>query len=396
MSLHQSQPSLEWLLDPIAKSRFFEEYFERQPLVVHRRRPEYFQPLLSLEEVDRALTTLDRRYPDVVLKNAAREIEPEDYTVNGETLDITRVYQLFAEGATISLAFLDTVIPALTRFCRELEREFSCPFQTNIYLTPPLAQGAKIHYDTHDVFVLQVAGSKKWTIYGTPVELPLPGQDYDAAIHSPGAPSLEFTLEAGDLAYVPRGVVHDARSTDSVSLHITTGILRYTWTDLLLEVVAGAALHDPAFRHALPPGFAEPGFVRAQAKEKLCDLLRRVATAPVFEPALDHFVKEFLSGSPPVLEGQMAQIAMLPRLTVRSRVGVRPAVLSRLLEDGGSVSIECYGRKITFPPQAREAVCFAMSHSAFAIGDLPGPLDEAGKLTLVRRMIREGLLIGLP
>ena len=86
---------------------------------------------------------------------------------------MAKVYQLFQEGSTIALAFLDTVVPALTLFCRTLENELCHPCQTNVYLTPPGAQGAKPHYDTHDVFVLQVEGSKKWTIYGTPVDLPL-------------------------------------------------------------------------------------------------------------------------------------------------------------------------------------------------------------------------------
>lgn len=202
----RKRPALDWLLDPVLKAEFFATYFEKQTLVVRRSQRNYFDSLFSLDEVDRVLTTLDRRYPDIVLKNAAKEVTAEDYTVDGEVLDIAKVYQLFHEGSTITLAFLDTVVPSLTSFCRSLEEEFSCPFQTNIYMTPPIAQGAKPHYDTHDVFVLQVAGSKKWTIFGTPVELPLAGQDFDSKIHEIGAPTLEFELQPGDAAYVPRGV----------------------------------------------------------------------------------------------------------------------------------------------------------------------------------------------
>ncbi|MGA8029047.1 MAG: cupin domain-containing protein, partial [Bryobacteraceae bacterium] len=221
--------SLEWLISPVAKKEFFDEYWEKRTLVVKRDQSSYFSSLLSFDEVDRVITTLDRRYPDISLKNAARPISADEYTGAGGTLDVAKVYQLFGEGSTLSLAYLDTVIPALTLFCRSLEKEFSCPFQTNIYMTPAGAQGAKPHYDTHDVFVLQVAGSKRWTIFGTPVELPLPGQDFDPLVHELGAPTLEFELDAGDVAYIPRGAAHEARSTESVSLHVTAGILRYTW-----------------------------------------------------------------------------------------------------------------------------------------------------------------------
>ena len=77
------------------------------------------------------------------------------------------MYQLFCEGATIGLSYLDDVVPSLTLFCCTLEREFSFPFQTNAYLTLARAKGFKAHYDTHDVFVLQVVGSNQWTLYGS-------------------------------------------------------------------------------------------------------------------------------------------------------------------------------------------------------------------------------------
>jgi ribosomal protein L16 Arg81 hydroxylase len=389
-------PSLEWLIHPVSKELFFEKYWEKQTLVVTRNQPDYFSPLLSFDEVDRALTTLDRRYPDVTLKNARREITSDDYVIDGDRLDITRVYQLFGEGATITLAFLDNVIPALALFCRSLEGEFTFPFQANVYLTPAGAQGAKPHYDTHDVFVLQVAGSKKWTIYGTPLESPLPGQDFDSAVHERGTPTWDFELNAGDVAYIPRGVVHDARSTETVSLHITAGVLRYTWAELLLELVANASLHDPAFRKALPPGFARQGFDRTEARETLRNLLKQAWTESNFEEALDHFVDEFISDCPPLLRGQLAQMAAVDRLTVDSAVGARTGAISHVQANGETVSVDCYGRRITFPRHALEAVRFALSHSRFAVRELAGDLDEAGKLAVVRRLVREGLVMVFP
>lgn len=388
--------SLEWLLAPVSKQEFLEKYFEKQTLVVRHKDKNYFRGLFSLDEVDRVLTTLDRRYPDIILKNAAKEITSADYTIDDDRLDVAKIFQLFQEGSTITLAFLDTVVPSLTGFCRNLENEFSCPFQTNIYMTPPGAQGAKSHYDTHDVFVLQVAGTKKWNIYGTPVELPLPGQDFDAEIHARGELTQEFTLEEGDVAYVPRGVMHDAHSTDTVSLHITTGMLRYTWTDLMLEALAGVALSDPAFRKALPPGFARQEFDRAKAREMMRELFRRAAESADFDAALGNFVEEFASSCPPLLRGQMAQMAGLARLTAESVAGARKGSLARLRDEGETLKVECYGRQITFPAPAREAVRYALSHARFVVREIPGGLDDESKVTLVKRLIREGLVVALP
>ena len=387
-----SKPSLQWLISPFSKQVFFEEYWEKQPLVVKRNQPNYFCSLLSLDEVDRVLTTLDLRYPNVTLKNADRKITAADYTLGGDSLDVANVYQLFEEGTTIVLSYLDTVVPTLTSFCRSLESEFSFPFQTNVYLTPARAKGFKSHYDTHDVFVLQLVGSKKWTIYGTPVRLPLTGQDFDPCAHERGKPTLEFELQAGDLAYIPRGAIHDARSGETVALHITVGVLTYTWADLFLEWVADVSLNDPAFRKALPPAFARPDFDRAEARAIFQNLLQLLSTKSNFEAILDRFVDEFVAACPPLLRGQMAQIANLDRLTLDSVVGARAGVISCLRMNEESTAVDCYGRRIAFPAHVSEAVRFAINESEFAVRELPGDLDDAGKLTLVRRLIREGLL----
>ena len=54
--------------------------------------------------------------------------------------------------------------PKLAALCRAMEKAFSSHFQANVYLSPPNAQGFGTHFDSHDVFVLQVAGSKIWTL----------------------------------------------------------------------------------------------------------------------------------------------------------------------------------------------------------------------------------------
>ncbi|MBV9624247.1 MAG: hypothetical protein JOZ14_09735, partial [Acidobacteria bacterium] len=120
-------PSLEWLINPITKEAFLSKYWEAEPLVVRRKQKDYFSSLLSVEEVDRAITTLNLTYPNITLKNAQKEVTASDYTAGNGALDVAAVYQLFSEGSTIVLAFLDTMVPTLTALCRGLEKQFSFP-----------------------------------------------------------------------------------------------------------------------------------------------------------------------------------------------------------------------------------------------------------------------------
>jgi ribosomal protein L16 Arg81 hydroxylase len=262
-------------------------------------------------------------------------------------------------------------------------------------LTPARSQGAKYHYDTHDVFVLQITGSKHWTMYGTPLELPLNNQDFDSKIHERGVPVMDFELEPGDVAYIPRGVVHEARSSETLSLHITVGILCYRWADLLLEFVADSSLKDSAFRRGLPPGFAREDSDGSQAQEIFASLLKRLATNSDCAPILDRFADRWISSCPPLLDGQMAQLALLDQLRIESVVGARSSAVSRILSEGSSTSVYSFARKISFPAQAEDALRFALNRSRFSIRDLPGNPDDSGKLVLIRRLVREGLIVVL-
>jgi len=393
-SLNRGSPTplLDWLIQPISRARFLQEYREQRPLVLRREQPAYYASLLCLDDIDRVLTSADLHYPSVVLKSAARDIVPSEYTLQGGELDVARLYQLFAEGATVTLAYMDTVIPTLTELCRGLEADFCHPFQANVYLTPPGNQGARIHYDTHDVLVLQITGSKRWITYGTPIELPLRNQSFDPAMKDLGEPTLQFELSAGDAAYIPRGVVHDARATDSVSLHITVGFLAYTWTDFLLESVADVCLNNPLFRKTLPPGFARERLPAQQTQEIFRSLMQHLAQPALSETVRERLTDEFLAACPPLLRGQMAQLAGVSQIHMGTTLQMRPHAIAQLQVGEDAVTVRHFGRKISFPPHVATAIQFVFQHQRFAVRDLPGELDDAGKLTLVRRLVREGLL----
>ena len=98
---------------------------------------------------------------------------------------------------------------------RALELELGHPCQANAYLTPPGAQGFARHSDTHDVFVFQTHGRKQWEVV-----------DSDGTVR-------DVLLEPGLSMYLPTGTPHSARSQDVMSLHVTLGINRPTWRDLL-------------------------------------------------------------------------------------------------------------------------------------------------------------------
>jgi ribosomal protein L16 Arg81 hydroxylase len=387
--------SFDWTIAPTTRDAFFSDHFEKKPLVVRRKDPEYYRSLLSFEDIDRVVSTMGLYLPEISVTKANANITAEDYAYESGYIDPVRVNQLFADGATVILSGLHERLPELARFCRALEAVMSCRVQTNIYMTQAESQGFKAHYDNHDVIVLQVEGTKEWRIYDTPVDLPLNSQAFNPHDVEVGAETDRFLLEPGDMLYVPRGLAHDAVATGEPSLHITTGLMLRTWADLLVEAVNVMAHKDPEFRRALPPGHANPDFDMQGQDAAFRALAQRMTDETPVAKLLEGFKQDFLTNRVPRVEGQMAQMARLGDLSVESRVGARAHLIYDLTElpDEGLVRLVCQGSEIVLPDHATEPLCFAVQTRDFRVGDLPGDLDDAGKLVLVRRLVREGLMI---
>jgi ribosomal protein L16 Arg81 hydroxylase len=383
---------LSRLIYPVTTETFFAKHFEASPLHIERKDAKYYGDLLNLDEIDRVLTTLHLVHPSVTVVSASREVKLEDYTYSSGLIDAARLYQQYEDGGTIILNNLEVSLPSLADLCRSMEREFSSRFQCNIYVTPKEAQGFKTHYDSHDVFVLQIDGVKSWRLYDTVIERPLRGQSFEPGKHVPGEVTQELTLHPGDVLYLPRGIMHDAIGVEGDSVHITLGVLPQTWTDLMLEVVARVALDDPELRRSLPVGYARQGYDRSAAQAIFKRLLTSISEKASLDDALDHFAQDLVSTRHPLIYGQLRQIHRMQSLSVDDRASARPNILYHLKREEEKVVLSAYGGQITLPDHAAEPLEYALTHEGYRIGDLPGELDDPGKLVLIRRLVREGLV----
>ncbi len=386
---------LDNIIAPVKVDDFFLDYWEKKPLVVNRHTPDYFAHLLTLDAIDQVITTSDIRFPDIRVISAAHEIASSDYTMGGGRLKPDSVMKLYQEGGTVILNHQHKWQPALAKFCRALELVFSQPFQTNIYLTPPNAQGFGIHFDTHDVFVLQIAGSKDWKIFDSAIDLPLAGQGFNPTDEDIGETQMTCTLEAGDLLYIPRGILHEASSLDDLSLHATVGILSKTWADFILEAVSQVIVSDPNFRLAMPVGFAQPDFDQSKAETTFHDLLSDLTRKIDFNAVFDTYVNEFVDTRAPLLQGQMKQISQIAGLDSKSTIRLREGVVFRLERGSDTISLSFYGKTIELPFSCEKPLQTLLSANEVILKDLPRDEEDneiEDILILIRRLISEGFI----
>ena len=371
-----SPAALERAVEPVEAERFLAEHWERTPLVVPRGERGRFDDLLSPRDVERLLTETALREPGFRLVKAGAAVSgysidlpwrPSAFT---GVADVARVLAEFEQGATIVLQGLHHSWLPLARYCRHLEAFLGHPVQANAYYTPAGSQGLPVHHDTHEVLSLQVAGEKRWLVYEPVLELPLKSQRYRSALGAPGEPVLDVTLREGDTMYLPRGWLHQALTSGSDSLHVTVGVNVRRWVDEA-RAELDAAESDVAFRQALdaagPPPLPEldAEAVRFRARER------------------------FVRSRRPILDGQLSELRALDALAPDTELERRDTVIADL--HGTTLVFE--GRSLRFPARlAAELEHLVAGEGPFRAAELPGSLDEAGRLVLVRRLVREGFL----
>ena len=338
-----------------------------------------------MADVERLVSSGGLRAPGVRLVREGGTIAESAYTTDISwrpkpflgVVDADRVAAAFAEGATIVLQALHHSWPPLARFCRALEAELQCGVQANSYYTPRRSQGFAVHHDTHDVFVLQVAGEKHWRVYEPLLELPLKGQRWSPSLGEAGPTVTELTLRAGDTLYLPRGWLHDALTSETDSLHVTVGANVHTWVDAFRAALSECE-DDVEFRRSVPDD-GEPAV----------DLLERLAGRLGPEDVRRRARAKLVASRRPILDGQLEEVRTLDAVGLETQLERRSTVIADL--DGTTLSFE--GKLIAFPAGVQDELeAVFEAEGPFTTADLPGTLDDDGRLVLVRRLIREGFL----
>ena len=91
------------------------------------------------------------------------EVKPQDR--NGFP-DMQSLYQRYGEGYTLVVHQLERRWLPLASLASALQWELDAKVTIGFYLTPAGSRGLAPHFDTHDVIILQISGSKTWSLYG--------------------------------------------------------------------------------------------------------------------------------------------------------------------------------------------------------------------------------------
>jgi ribosomal protein L16 Arg81 hydroxylase len=247
-------------------------------------------PLSSLRLVDRNRRSIE---PGTMASGAVGSAEPA-----------LLMRHLFRDRGSLAVNSLDLFHPEVNRLASEFRDWTGQDVGINSYFTPGGSQTLNWHWDTHDVFVLQVEGEKRWHLHEPCFPLPL-AQGHPRAwpqFNEKASKQVAKTvLKKGDVLYIPRGMPHFAQSlAGSDSLHLTVGLYPVTWYDLIETMLERALLicqqdirfREPVHVNRKPGGEIEWGSRDDRRLNKLyTTLFKHLAGLSAAETYLDRRIR---------------------------------------------------------------------------------------------------------
>ncbi len=259
-----------WLFQSLRPEEFMERYLDREVLLEDGRGEGFYAPLFSRRHLAAMLWEQEAQAAELVYAHVDGHTQYLPQPFASTPWEWARMQ--YRRGWPIVINSISRFCPTVAALCRDLSSWIDAPVHANAYLAPPDAPGFGAHFDTDDTMFLQVEGAKHWRLHAPVIELPLLSQ-LEGVDPRALAPAREIELRAGDLLYVPRGVIHTPVAGPAGSLHLTLGLHHRLWRDALVD-----ALADAAERHAALGGRARPDDVEACAR--LLDLFVADAMDP--------------------------------------------------------------------------------------------------------------------
>lgn len=392
----RSSDTFSRIISPVSAGEFFDDYWEKKPLFISRDAPGFYDDALTAADIDGYFQNQHISPGFLNVMKDGESCPPEQWTFTAQKLrdsfsqrlvDVKKLLNLFNEGATIILNSGETAMPSLTGLRRALENELKCRVQANIYITPPQKQGFPPHFDAHNVLILQIHGSKRWNLYDSPVANPVKVTPVKPKDYQDREPVQSVEMKPGDLLYIPRGMVHYARSEEHYSIHVTVGPMLRHWSTLL-KLLVKEADNDETFRRLLPHGLSsenERADFAAEFTERLQELIGRVDF-----PAMQY--SSFIEEQRADPRGRFTDILQINRLTPDSMV-CRRTSLDYLVEKTDQwITVRFEEEELVLPVFLETALDKIFGEKPFTVREIQGIPNEAGKLALVKRFVQTGFL----
>jgi lysine-specific demethylase/histidyl-hydroxylase NO66 len=372
--------------------------------------PRGFGDLFDLDTVDRLVSRQGLRTPFLRVAKDGQTLPASRFTRGGgvgatinDQVDDAALTRLYSGGATLVLQGMHRTHGPLVDFGQQLAADLGHPVQINAYVTPPQAQGFSDHYDVHDVFVLQVAGEKRWFIREPVLRHPTrdqPWTDRRAAVEAAARqkPLIDVVLRPGDALYLPAGFLHAAQALGETSAHLTVGVHTWTRAHLLAELVRSLQAVE-SLREPLPLGIdvADPAALGLELQETIDSLRAALQEDVLVEPVVAGLTRLAESATRAEPVGPMAQARAVAALDLWTRLRWRHGLRATLVPADFELTVRTPETTVRVPAAAEAAVRRLIAGEVLSVAELgagdDGPMDDTTRLEVAGILLRSAVLV---
>jgi len=241
------------LLMPMSTNKFFKDIWQQN--YYFNSSNKYISGLSNYITIDKIIEGLtsklfkvqDLRF--VMNHNYSETYEYDQIDRNGESLKA-----FLNQKGSVVVDNIHQYVPALNEIWHEMVEIFRFPVTCTAYFTPAGTQTFPMHWDTDDVFVLQLEGVKEWSVHEVFIPDPLEHHIWGKYNYELGDQLFQNSLKENDLLYIPRGFMHQAiASKKKASLHITIGICIPTWHRIIQTAIEKIIIECGQIMHFRQP-----------------------------------------------------------------------------------------------------------------------------------------------
>lgn len=376
----EEQLRLDEVFAPLTLAEFVAEYWTRSfcRLAGADGRFEHLLPWSALNRIlaeHRLASPRLRlvRNGEIVPEHHYRSMERSRDTRDPLGIRTAGLAEELSRGATLVIDAVDELYPPITSLASALENQFHEFVRINAYAGWRTSPGFDLHWDDHDVVILQIGGRKQWQVYRPTTAYPLTRSD--GVVPDEADAVWKGMLEDGDALYIPRGWWHVAVPVDEPSLHLTCSIKNRTGLGLL-EWLSDSLKQHVSYRQDLPR-FAD----RLEQAAHL-QRLKAILDETWDETLLARYFDDLNGTAPPRPVLELPDVIYSERpLSLETVVALnspRPTAL-RLEDAAVGSTMRANGRTWSFTPEERPVISALLSGQPITLRhlcDMASPLVD--------------------
>ncbi len=286
--------SLKDLISPLSVEEFFQKHWPRTPLFMSAM-TDKLHDVFQLKQLQSLENLVDARHDKV--RACLPDFDDEYSSILIDPKDALKAYR---NNMTLVFDNMHNQDSYIAKSLLQIKHDLGlisgpdhdlCRARSIAYATPA-GGGTRMHFDANANFIIQIQGSKQWTLapnrsvidpterftvgsYVMPAALEK--QCHDLLIDEPPEDSIEIEMTPGCVLFVPRGYWHATTTyEDSLSLNFTFS--QPTWADIFTKSLQEHLLTSSDWR-ALADGLDSSDKKRKeQALQHFDALVKKIAS----------------------------------------------------------------------------------------------------------------------